>query len=89
MYMYAFDIFYKKICTISLPFLLISHRVILCSVNVILMIISHFDYITYSVGTNGVTLMRLECKNKNIKCIKFWIYKMRHFIFSNHKLKAQ
>ena len=53
--------FYYYFCTISLHFLLISHHVILCSVNVILLIISHFDYITYSVGTNGVILMRLEC----------------------------
>ena len=34
----------------------------LCSANVILLIILHFDYITYFVETNGVILMRLECK---------------------------
>ena len=61
MYMYAFDIFYFIYYTVSLPFLLKSHHVILCSVNVILLIISHFDYITYFAGTNGVILMRLEC----------------------------
>jgi hypothetical protein len=38
-----------------------SHHVILCNVNVILSIISHFDYITIFERTKGAILMRLEC----------------------------
>ena len=56
--------FYYYFCTISLRFLLMSHHVILYNVNVILLIISHSEYITYSVGTNGVIVMRLECTTK-------------------------
>ena len=48
--------FYFIFCTISLPSLLMSYHVILCSVNVILLIILHFDYISCFVKTNGVIL---------------------------------
>jgi hypothetical protein len=48
-------------CTISLTILLMSHHVILCNVNVILSIISHFDYITIFERTKGAILMRIEC----------------------------